>query len=311
MAVRVACQDRVERRHPRVEIDVELAAERLVATERRRRDLREDWPSGAADQVRRGRPSNDLPARRVAPPSHLPLADVLDAVRCCPGADDVVADGRAEAGRRIGRTLRFDRGDEELRRGDVADIVDQPPQFRAKRTSIERGIVRQILRPLHIERRLTRLSGFDRDQPCAAETRIEQSVGDVGGAVPSPTNRIGQLAEPRVELGCLTLQREPIVPWFELFQKRLHRFRNRELGSIVGLLLNPRCFTKNGTRRQEACDEEPLRPGYAMRLHRAMPARGTLAESESLRRWRRSLGSCFQAQRRPPGMRTSMSTGPA
>ena len=37
MAVRVARQHRVERRHPRVEIDVELAAERVVAAERRRR----------------------------------------------------------------------------------------------------------------------------------------------------------------------------------------------------------------------------------------------------------------------------------
>ena len=44
-----------------------------------------------------GRPSNDLPAGRVSPPSHLPLADVLDAVRLRSGADDVVADGGAEA----------------------------------------------------------------------------------------------------------------------------------------------------------------------------------------------------------------------
>ena len=42
MAVRVARQDRVERRHPRVEIDVELPAERVVAAERRRGDLGED-----------------------------------------------------------------------------------------------------------------------------------------------------------------------------------------------------------------------------------------------------------------------------
>jgi hypothetical protein len=62
MAVRVACQDRVERRHPRVEIDVELPAERVVAAERRRRDLGEDRASRAADQMRLRRPSNDLPA---------------------------------------------------------------------------------------------------------------------------------------------------------------------------------------------------------------------------------------------------------
>jgi hypothetical protein len=52
---------------------------------------------GAADQMRRGRPSNDLPARRVSPPSHLPLADVLDAVRVVPAPTMFVADGGAEA----------------------------------------------------------------------------------------------------------------------------------------------------------------------------------------------------------------------
>ena len=58
----------------------------------------------------------------------------------------------------------------------------------------------------------------------------------------------------------LTLQREPIATWFELFQKRFHRFRNSELRSIVGVLLDLRCSTKNGKRRQKACDEESGRP---------------------------------------------------
>ena len=124
----------------------------------------------------------------------------------------------------------------------------RPPS--STRGSASRRITRQILRPVHFERRLTRLGCFDRDQSCAAEAWIEQSCGDASGGVPSPTKRIGQLTEPRVELGGLTLQREPIAPWFELFQKWLNRFRNRELGSIVGLLLHLRCSTRNGTRRQ-------------------------------------------------------------
>ena len=111
---------------------------------------------------------------------------MLDAVRLRSGADDVVADGGAEARRRIGRTVRFDGGDEELRHGDVTDIVDQPPQFRAKRASVEREIARQILRPLHIERRLTRRGSLDREQSCAAEAWIEQPFGDARGAAPPP-----------------------------------------------------------------------------------------------------------------------------
>src|SRR4029077_281987 len=108
------------------------------------------------------------------------------------------------------------------------------------------------------ERRLTRVNGFERDQSGAAEAWIEQSFGDVGCAAASRTKRIGQLAEPHVELGCLTLQREAIVPWFELFQKRLHRSESRELGSIVGFLLHLRGPTNGGIRRQQACDDEPL-----------------------------------------------------
>jgi len=45
-----------------------------------------------------------------------------------------------------------------------------------------------------------------------------------------------------------------------LFQKRFHCFRNGELGSIVGFLLDLRCSTENGKRRQKACDEESGRP---------------------------------------------------
>ena len=80
MTVRVTREDRVEGRHPRVEIDGELTAERVDAAQRRVGDLGEDRPPRAADQMRRGRPANDLPTRGAAPPSHVPLADVLDAI---------------------------------------------------------------------------------------------------------------------------------------------------------------------------------------------------------------------------------------
>src|SRR5207249_6266621 len=111
-----------------------------------------------------------------------------------------------------------------------------------ERASVEREIARQIRRPLHIERRLTRCGSLDRKQSCAAEAWVEQPFGDGRDAGPTRTQRIGQLTEPRLELLCLTLQREPIASWFELFQKRLHRFRNRDLGSIVSFVVDLRCF---------------------------------------------------------------------
>ena len=67
MAVRVARQDRIERRHPGVEIDAELTPERVVAAERRLRDLGEDAASRAADHVRRRGPSDDPPSGCVPP----------------------------------------------------------------------------------------------------------------------------------------------------------------------------------------------------------------------------------------------------
>ncbi len=45
--------------------------------------------------------------------------------------------------------------------------------------------------------------------------------------------------------------------------------------------------------------------------HRATPVFGMLADSDSVSVWRRSVGTCFHCQRRPPGIRTSTSTGPA
>ena len=169
---------------------------------------------------------------------------MLDAVRVRSGADDVVADGGAEGRRRIGRTVRFDGGDEELGDVDVSDIVDQPPQFRAKRASVERQIARQIRRPLHIERRLTRRGRCDRDAVVRRGNRDRAALP--GRAADAPPRSASDNSRSRASSSCcLTLQREPVVPWFELFQKRLQGFRHREPGSMVGGLLDLRCSTDN------------------------------------------------------------------
>ena len=71
MAVRVARQHRVERRHPGVEIGAELAPERVVAAERRLGDLGEDRAAARGSTMRRGRPSTtchpDASRRQLIP----------------------------------------------------------------------------------------------------------------------------------------------------------------------------------------------------------------------------------------------------
>ncbi len=156
MPVRIARQDRVERRHPGIEVDGQLPAERVGASERRLGDLGEDRSSRAADHVRRRGPPDDLPARGVAAPDHLPLADVLDAVRLRPGADDVVADRGAKARGGITSLVGLDRGDEELGDGDLAHVADQPLELGGEGARIERRIARQILRSRDLELRLAR-----------------------------------------------------------------------------------------------------------------------------------------------------------
>ena len=125
---------------------------------------------------------------------------MLHAVRCGPGADDVVADGRAETWRRIAGGVRFDGGDEELRDRDVTEIAGQPPQFRRKRASVERGISRQIARPAYRERRLIVCSVLDREQPCAAEAGIKQPRGHGRGLGSADAKRLGPLAQELLEL---------------------------------------------------------------------------------------------------------------
>ena len=62
MAVRIACQHRIERGHPRVEIGTELPAERIVAAKDRGGHFREDRAAGAAGEMRSCRPFGYLPS---------------------------------------------------------------------------------------------------------------------------------------------------------------------------------------------------------------------------------------------------------
>ena len=63
-----------------------------------------------------------------------------------------------------------------------------------------------------------------REQAAAAEAGIEQPVGDARRTSAAPAKRIGQLAEPRFELRCLSLGRERVAPRLEVLQKWLRVF---------------------------------------------------------------------------------------
>ena len=98
-------------------------------------DLGEDRAAGAAREVRRRRPFDDLPPGRSPAPAHSPDADVLDAPRFRARPDDVVAHVGADEPR---RPIRLDGGDQELGDRDLAQILDQPLELRGERAGVER-----------------------------------------------------------------------------------------------------------------------------------------------------------------------------
>ena len=169
-----------------------------------------------------------------------------------------------------------------------------------------------------------------REQPAAAKARIEQGPGDAGEARRTTSEGVGHVAQPRLELPCLTLERKRVGARLDVLEERRHRVGNREPGTIGRFLLSRARLTRgvwrrrprddNGAeRRQKARNQQPRQPQQTMRrrlpcrrgAHRATPVFGMLADSDSASVWRRSVGSCFHCQRRPPGILTSTSTGPA
>src|SRR3954454_12905547 len=257
MAVRVACQDGIERRHPRVEIHVQLLPERVVRAKRRLSDLGKDRRTRAADDMRQGGPSDDLPARRRTAPSHLPLAYVFDMVGACPGADHVVADDRPNTGRRISGSVGLDGGDEELGDRHATQILEQALQLRAKRASVKREVARKIFRSRHIDWCLTRRRLFRRKQSCAPEAWIEECGRDGGGRRRPRAKRVGQFTEPRLEFLDLGFQEKAVVPRVEVFQKWLEGFRDRKRDGRPGLWTGRlRSEVHEDARGRHARDEE-------------------------------------------------------
>ena len=162
---------------------------------------------------------------------HLPHAHVFDPVRLRARADDVVADGGARESR-TSASGSVDRGDEELRDGDLAQIAGQPLQFRGEGARVERGVARQIPRSLHVEGPRARGRFIGGRQPCAAEAGTEERADQGGRLRRARAQGARQLAQPRVDLLSVPLQGERVVSRFEMLQERLARVRNRQLRPV-------------------------------------------------------------------------------
>ena len=198
VGVRVAPEDRVERRAPGVERHAQLAVEGLVAAERRLRDLAERGGLRAARDVRDRRPLEHPPGGGVAPPLHAPHAHVLDAPGVPAGADDVVAHlGRREAL----VALDGDARDQELGDARLAQVFEQAAELRGERARVEHQLLGQGLRPAHLERAAPPALGLGRwRQPSAAKSRRQQPVGDLCRPPGFRLQRSAELAQPRGDL---------------------------------------------------------------------------------------------------------------
>ena len=73
-------------------------------------------------------------------PGQLPLADVLDTMHRRAAANQVVTDRRAEPRRRHVRAIGSERGDQELRDGDVPQVASETLDFSGKGASVERRV---------------------------------------------------------------------------------------------------------------------------------------------------------------------------
>ena len=259
MAVRVARQHRVERRHPGVETGAELASERVVAPESGRRDLGED--RAPARLVRcDDAPSIRRPAtRRAAAPAHSPDADVLDAPRLRRRPDDVVADVGADERPTVLTRIRLDR----VTRNSATVTSRSPSTSRRSsapnaRASSERP-GRQRRRSSHLERTVAgrrRLVG--REQAAAAKVRREEPFADARRSTrdsarsASPSSR-----EPRFQLVRLPLRGKRVAARFEVLQKRLERLGDRELRPVdAGACCSLRRSTRARRPRRD-CDAAP------------------------------------------------------
>jgi hypothetical protein len=153
MCVRVTCEHRVDRCHPRVPPATELAAERLVAAKCGRRDLGKHRFRGTARHVRGRRPFSNPPGAAAPIPGDPPYAHVLHAPGVRSAADDVVAHVSAGA---IGRATG-DGGDQELRHVDVTQLVTQAAQLRDEGSGIERETRRKRFGSLDDNRPVSRV----------------------------------------------------------------------------------------------------------------------------------------------------------
>ena len=67
------------------------------------------------------------------------------------------------------------------------------------------------------------------EQPAAAKPRIEQRPGDAGQARRSTSEGVGHVAQPRLELPCLALERKRVGARLDVLEERRHRVGNGEL----------------------------------------------------------------------------------
>jgi hypothetical protein len=132
--VRVAGQHAVDGRGPVVEARGELAAEGLGSPEGGRGDLGEHGKRGAAAEGGDRRPFRHAPARGAAPPLQAPGPRPLDAPGVRARAYEVVAHAGA---REPLLAVDFDRGDQELRDGDLAEAVHEAAHLPRERAGVQ------------------------------------------------------------------------------------------------------------------------------------------------------------------------------
>ena len=316
MAVRVTRQHGVERRHPRVEIGAELAAEGLGAAECCAGDLFENWRPGAAREPR-VRPPIQRPATlmraRCQLIRHTPVCSHTP--RALSTADDVVADAGADDAVTLCSLASM-----AVIRNSATVMSRRSPSSRCSSAPNERGC-----RSTTRSARPFRVSLPVRSFPCAgaSPTGLRRPPRNPGPSSHCVTfaARAGpsrsacpELAKACAQLLCLSFSRKRVAARSDVLHEGLERLRHGELRA-VGILrssllgvdsqrsLSKHQHDNDRCRQSSACDRAAM--AVIFRLPDLGQAGG--CGKSSTCSW--SAASPRHCQRRPPGMRTSTSTG--
>jgi hypothetical protein len=201
---------------------------RGIAAKGRRGRFDEHRSSGTRTDLVQAQPFDNSPdVVHLFFPSHLPVAEPLSTPPGSGRAGEVEAyDGQRC---RIRAVRHFDPRNDELRRIDRGEIVEQRCHLGAKSGTISQRSRRQTGRPEHFELRAPAGRCLAEPKPASLEPARQQVVDHVQGSTPLAAQRLRQLSETDSEFLRFFFSGKSVAAGNEMFLHGLERRRDAPL----------------------------------------------------------------------------------